>query len=241
MKNILTLFFLLIFIFNSTAQFKLGKLSPPENFIYLTDSTLLKEGEFVIEKKFSRSYFYYPNGDGINFHLISFYQDKNGYFAMKPGKTLFGQNFYDPIKRFEEGKIDLFKKTTSTYDGKRNNRFTSYYYSKGFEGLNSLNYKNLKRDLILSNDESLKIHNELILSHLEKGKKNKKIGNTLLWSGLGIFVAGIGMTEAGKDNNSLKLLGNITAGIGLVGAISSLIIQSKPSYLNAIREYNKFY
>ena len=240
-KDIFTILALLIFSFTSFAQKDIEELSSTENFVYLKDGTLLKDGEFVFKKKLFQNRYSHLNGDKIILRDISFYQDDKGYFAVQTGKTIFGQKTYEPIKRFETGRIDLFKKITSTYDGKTSSRSSIDYYSRGFEGLNSINYKNLKRDLILSDDENLKIHNELILSHLEKGKKNKKTGNTLLWAGLGTFVAGIGLTEAGKNNDSLKLLGNVTAGIGFVGAISSLIIHSKPSYRNAIREYNKFY
>ncbi len=241
-KNIYTLLILFIFTFNAAAQFKLGKLFPPENFIYLTDSTLLKEGDFIIEKRGFQKRFYYPNGTKINIADISFYQDDSGYFAVQPSNTIFGQKDYSSIKRMEEGSIDLFKVVTQSSSGNGGSIFSSsYFYSRKFDGIKSINYENLKKDLILKDNENLKASNERILAHLQKGKKKKKASNILLIAGTGTMLTGLAIALGNVNNQPAKNAGLILSGIGTVGLVTFIGIKPEKSYLKAIREYNRIY
>jgi hypothetical protein len=241
-KNIFPLLVLLIFTFNSTAQFKLGKLFPPKNFIYLTDSTLLKQGEFIIDKKGFQKRFYYSNGAEINIGDISFYQDDYGYFAVQQSNTIFGQKDYSSIKRMEEGSIDIFKVVTQTSSGNGGSLFSStYFYSKKFDGIKNLNFDNLSNDLTLNSDENLKAPNERILSHLQKGKKKKKAGKVLFIAGIGAMLTGVTILLTNETNKSARKAGFIFSGIGTVGLVTVIAIKPERSYLKAIREYNRFY
>ena len=214
-KNIFTILALLLFALNGTAQFKLGKLFPPENFIYLKDSTLLKEGKFIIEKNGFQKRFYYSSGAEINFSDISFYQDEYGYFAVQQSSTIFGQKDYNSIKRMEEGSIDIFKVVTQTSSGNGGSLFSStYFYSRKFDGIKNLNYDDLKNDLILNVDENLKIQNDRILSHLQKGKKKKKVGKILFIAGAGSMATGLAILLTNKTNQSARKAGFIFSGIG---------------------------
>lgn len=237
-KNIYTLLILFLFTFNATAQFKLGKLFPPENFIYLTDSTLLKEGDFIIEKRGFQKRFYYPSGTKINMGDIRFYQDDSGYFAVQQSNTIFGQKDYSSIKRVEEGSIDIFKIVTQTSNGTFS---PSYFYSRKFDGIKNLNYDNLSNDLTLSSDENLKTPNERILSHLQKGKKKKKAGRILFIAGAGTMLTGLAIALGNVNNKPAKNTGLILSGIGTVGLVTFIGIKPEKSYLKAISEYNRFY
>ena len=227
---------------NASGQFKLGKLFSPENFIYLSDSTLLKKGEFIIEKKGFQKRFYYSNGKEINLGEISFYQDDYGYFAVQQSNTIFGQKDYSSIKRMEEGSIDIFKVVTQTSSGNGGSLFSSsYFYSKKFDGIKNVNYEDLKNDLILNDNENLKASNERILSHLQKGKRKKKVGKVLLISGAGAMLTGITIALTNENNLPARNAGFILSGIGSLGLITFIGIKPEKSYIRAIREYNKVY
>jgi hypothetical protein len=147
--------------------------------------------------------------------------------------------------------------SAGTYDSRGNYRngspTKSYFYSIGFDDVKKFKYKNLKVDLAdFSGDASLE-DQQRVIGILEKGKKRSRTRSTLIWSGVGVMLVGIGVSQLGKGNDEPTLieaptytqnekLGLAITAVGLGISVTGLVMKDERKfYLKAVEEYNRIY
>ncbi|MEM1220726.1 MAG: hypothetical protein AAGH79_17530 [Bacteroidota bacterium] len=215
----------------------------PENFdpagpyLYLTDGTLLQEGEFTYEKKWITKYYDLEGGEIVPSRLQ----------FVKTSSVLFGYIHSSPrshekIQCEEEGLFNIFFRSQSTRisDGSFSST-KSYYYSKPLGEIYELNGVNLLRDLILLDVPEAAEVNQEIRSLLTTADRKDRQRWTQSGIGLGTFLVGALIfysTEVGSPVN-WGSLGVCLVGVGTI--VTAPWGKGKKLSFDALRRYNEAY
>jgi hypothetical protein len=221
-------------------------LGEKDEFIYLYSGKLLRRGEFEIKDKFlSKRKFYYKNGEEIKTEEINFYGDGEYFYGKNKPVSDKEVNYTFFLKREKHGAIDLYYYYTYVTKTKgRYSRERVYTYVRKFGEIKSINYENLKEDLVLSDDIKYKEQNKLITHSLEKGNKNRKAGPKVMAAGFAVFIVGAAVYSGAdeNENNNNKITGFAISLPGFVTTVVGLGMWSSARlFFKAIDLYNEAY